>query len=52
MTDEQAIKQTVTDYFESWFEGDAPRMERALHPRLANGDRPATASSTRTRHRR
>jgi ketosteroid isomerase-like protein len=35
MTDEQAIKQTVTEYFESWFEGDAPRMERALHPRLA-----------------
>ena len=35
MTDEQAIKQTVTDYFESWFDGDAGRMERALHPQLA-----------------
>jgi Putative lumazine-binding len=35
VTDEQAIKQTVVAYFESWFEGDAPRMERALHPQLA-----------------
>jgi hypothetical protein len=35
MNDEQAIKRTVVDYFESWFEGDAPRMERALHPQLA-----------------
>ena len=35
MTEEQAIRQTVTDYYESWFDGDAPRMERALHPGLA-----------------
>jgi hypothetical protein len=35
MTDEQAIKNTVLDYFEGWFEGDAGRMKRALHPRLA-----------------
>jgi hypothetical protein len=35
MTDEQAIKSTVLDYFEGWFEGDAGRMERALHPQLA-----------------
>jgi hypothetical protein len=35
MTDEHAIKETVTDYFEGWFEGDATRMERAVHPRLA-----------------
>jgi Putative lumazine-binding len=30
-----AIRQTVLDYFEGWFEGDAARMERALHPDLA-----------------
>ena len=35
MTDEAAIKETVLDYFEGWFEGDPTRMERALHPRLA-----------------
>jgi len=31
----QAIEGTVLDYFEGWFEGDAARMERALHPELA-----------------
>jgi hypothetical protein len=35
MTDEQAIEQTVLDYFEGWFDGDAMRMERALHHQLA-----------------
>jgi hypothetical protein len=35
MTDEAAIKAAVLDYFEGWFEGDATRMERAVHPRLA-----------------
>jgi hypothetical protein len=35
MTDEQAIKSTVLDYFEGWFDGVAGRMERALHPQLA-----------------
>ena len=30
-----AIRATVLDYFEGWFEGDADRMDRALHPRLA-----------------
>jgi hypothetical protein len=32
---EAAIRQTVLDYFEGWFDGDARRMERALHPGLA-----------------
>lgn len=32
---ETAIVATVLDYFEGWFEGDAARMERALHPNLA-----------------
>jgi len=32
---ETAIAQTARDYFEGWFEGDAARMEHALHPDLA-----------------
>ena len=34
-TDRAAIVATVLDYFEGWFDGDAVRMERALHPELA-----------------
>jgi hypothetical protein len=34
MTDEEAIHATVADYVEGWFDGDAVRMERALHPEL------------------
>lgn len=30
-----AIKQTALDYGQGWYEGDAERMERALHPDLA-----------------
>jgi Putative lumazine-binding len=30
-----AIVATALDYFEGWFDGDAGRMERALHPALA-----------------
>ena len=30
-----AIKQTALDYIEGWYEGDAARMESALHPELA-----------------
>ena len=33
--DEQAILAIVSDYVEGWFDGDASRMERALHPELA-----------------
>lgn len=29
-----AITSIVLDYFEGWFDGDAARIERALHPRL------------------
>jgi hypothetical protein len=32
---EAAVVDTVLDYFEGWFDGDATRMERALHPDLA-----------------
>ena len=34
-TDRAAVVATVLDYFEGWFDGDAVRMERALHPALA-----------------
>ena len=34
-TAEAAIVDAVLDYFEGWFDGDAGRMERALHPGLA-----------------
>ena len=34
-TDKTAIIQTALDYIEGWYEGDAARMERALHPDLA-----------------
>jgi len=34
-SDEAAIKATALDYIEGWYEGDAARMERALHPELA-----------------
>jgi hypothetical protein len=30
-SDQQLITGVVRDYFEGWFEGDADRMERALH---------------------
>ena len=33
--DQAAIRQTALDYIEGWYEGDAERMERALHPDLA-----------------
>ncbi len=34
-TDERAVAGVVRDYYESWFEGDAERMKRSLHPKLA-----------------
>jgi hypothetical protein len=33
--DRQAIVDVVHDYFDGWFDGDAGRMDRALHPGLA-----------------
>ena len=35
MNDRDAIERAALDYYEGWFEGDAARMERALHPGLA-----------------
>jgi hypothetical protein len=34
-TERAAIVATVLDYFEGWFDGDAARIDRALHPALA-----------------
>ena len=33
--DKAAITATALDYIEGWYEGNADRMERALHPDLA-----------------
>ena len=33
--DAAAIRQTALDYIEGWYEGNAERMERALHHELA-----------------
>jgi hypothetical protein len=44
-TVEAALVSTVLDYFEGWFDGDAARMERALHPNLAKRP-PATDGRT------
>lgn len=33
--DKTAIRQAALDYIEGWYEGNAERMERALHPELA-----------------
>jgi Putative lumazine-binding len=35
VADSAAIKQTALDYIEGWYEGNAERMEKALHPDLA-----------------
>jgi hypothetical protein len=33
--EQAAIRQAALDYIEGWYEGDAERMERSLHPELA-----------------
>ena len=35
VSNEDAVRVTASDYIEGWFEGDAERMERAVHPELA-----------------
>jgi hypothetical protein len=35
MENHEAIKQAALDYIEGWYQGNAVRMDRALHPRLA-----------------
>lgn len=33
--DSAAIRSCLLDYFDGWFDGDAQRLDRALHPGLA-----------------
>ena len=33
--DVAAVRSTILDYFEGWFDADPTRMARALHPQLA-----------------
>ena len=33
--DSSGIKQAALDYIEGWYEGNAERMQRAVHPELA-----------------
>ena len=50
MNDEALITQAALDYFEGWFEGDAARMRRALHPDLVKrqaGDELGTTTKER-----
>ena len=47
--DQAAIKQTALDYVEGWYEGNAERMERALHPDLAKRIVRTDAKSNRSR---
>lgn len=32
--DRELVRRAALDYFEGWFDGDAERMDRALHPEL------------------
>lgn len=43
--DVEAIEKSVTDYFESWFDGNVARMQRCLHPRLAKRRPPREAET-------
>ena len=47
--DAAAIKQTALDYIEGWYEGNAERMEKALHPELAKRIVQTDAASGRSR---
>jgi hypothetical protein len=44
--EDAAITRAVLDYFEGWFDGNASRMERALHPGLAKRSLEADAPGT------
>jgi len=52
---EDAVRSVVMDYVEGWFDGDAGRMERALHPELVKrcrgieGDDPDTLETLSAR---
>src|ERR1041385_6157183 len=48
-SDADLIKQTALDYIEGWYEGNAERMERALHPELAKRIVQTDPTSNRSR---
>ena len=48
MTNHEAIAETLRDYFEGWYDGDAVRMERALHPDLVKRSYKLTRILTRS----
>lgn len=53
-TDKQLIRETVLDYFGGWFDADAERMARALHPDLVKrspGDDQGESLGITTRER-
>lgn len=47
-TDETAIRQTLLDYIEGFYDGDAARMESSLHPELAKRIAHSDPTSGRT----
>ncbi|MBI1766377.1 MAG: nuclear transport factor 2 family protein [Acidobacteria bacterium] len=47
--DREAIKQTALDYIEGYYDGNAERMERSLHPDLAKRIVRADPSSGKNR---
>ncbi|HMV48821.1 MAG TPA: nuclear transport factor 2 family protein [Blastocatellia bacterium] len=47
--DREAIKQTALDYIEGYYEGNAERMERSLHPDLAKRIVRANPSTSKSR---
>lgn len=48
-TEEAAIRAAALDYIEGWYEGNAERMERALHPDLAKRIVISNKEKTRSR---
>ena len=48
-TDEAMIRAAALDYIEGWYEGNAERMERALHPDLAKRIVISNKENTRSR---
>lgn len=48
-SDEAAIRAAALDYIEGWYEGNAERMERALHPDLAKRIAVSNKENTRSR---
>ena len=46
--DTAAIRRTVLDYFEGWFDGDPSRMRRALHSQLVKRSLQTDSSGRKT----